>query len=74
MKKKNWIIPGLVAFLVVAGSFAVGFSSRASVQKHENNPTCCQTIKECTGKDLNTGEMIPGNLSSQFLGIFSFGR
>ena len=74
MKKKNWMIPGLVAFLVVAGSLAVGFSSRASVKEQKDNSTCCQKIKDCAGKDLNTGDMIPGNLSSQFLGLFSFGR
>jgi hypothetical protein len=75
MKKKNWILPGLVAFLVVAGSLTVGFSSRASVQKQKNkdNSTCCQKMQECKTGDGSSGETILDNLSRQFMTVFSTG-
>ncbi|NOT50301.1 MAG: hypothetical protein HOP10_03380 [Chitinophagaceae bacterium] len=77
MKKKKWILPGLVAFLVVAGSVTVGFSSKSSsVQKQENknNSTCCQKMKECENKDGGgSGEMMLDNLSRQFMTIFPAG-
>jgi hypothetical protein len=74
MKKKNWILPGLVAFLVVAGSLTVGFSSRASVQKQKNNSTCCQKMKECSPEDAaSPGGTILDNLSRQFMTVFAAG-
>jgi len=73
MKKNNWLLPGLVAFLIVAGSLAVGFSSRASEQKQKDiNSTCCQKIKECGSKESGSGETILDNPSRQFMVILPF--
>lgn len=77
MKKKNWILPGLIAFLLVAGTVTVGFSSKTSSgQKQENkdNSTCCQKVKECKSKSEGSGEMLLDNLSRQFMTIFATGR
>jgi hypothetical protein len=78
MKKKNWILTSLVAFLVAAGFLTIAFSSYASAQKQKNSSTCCQKqkMKECTG-NVNTtapGGMIPENLSRQFLLVSPFGH
>jgi hypothetical protein len=71
MKKKNWMLPGLLAFLVVAGSLAVGFSSRASVQKQKATPPCCLQSKKCTLQPSSPVEMIPDNFTRQFMSILS---
>ncbi|MEK7226943.1 MAG: hypothetical protein AAB221_14830 [Bacteroidota bacterium] len=71
MKKKNWILPGILAFLVFGSSLVVGFSSRASSKTEKNNATCCseKKMKECSGKPFEPGEMSLDNLSTQFLSI-----
>ena len=77
MKKKNWIITGLIAFLLVAGSVTVGFSSKTSSgqqQKDKDNSTCCQKMKECKSKGEGSGEMILDNLSNQFMTILAAGH
>lgn len=75
MKKKNWILPGLVAILVAAYFLMVGFSPRPPAQKDQ--PTCCtQKMKNCAAKpnSQGSGEMILENLSRQFLSISPFGN
>ncbi len=77
MKKKNWILSGLAAFLIVAGSLAIGFSSRASsVQKQKADPaaTCCQKTNQCTDKTGGSGEILLDNVSRQFMTIFAAGH
>jgi hypothetical protein len=70
MKKKNWILPGLVAILVAAYFLIVGFSPRATVQNEKS--TCCSQIKkDCEGKinSATPGDMMLDNISRQFLFI-----
>lgn len=70
MKKKNWILPGLVAILVVAYFLMVGFSPRAAAQKEKS--TCCtQKMKSCEGENNSDtpGDMMLDNISRQFLSI-----
>jgi hypothetical protein len=72
MKKKNWILPGLVAILVAAYFLMVGFSPRVSVQNEKS--TCrSQKMKGCAGKINNSpsGEMFLDNISRQFLSVSS---
>jgi len=69
MKKNNQVLPVLMAFLIVAGSLAVGFSSRASVQKQKSKPSCCIDAKKCTIQGGSSSDMIPDNLSRQFMTI-----
>jgi hypothetical protein len=74
MKKKNWILPGLIAILIAACFLFVGFSSYNSAQKEKS--TCSsQQIKDCTPKTNKpaSGEMILDNLSRQFLSITTLG-
>ncbi len=76
MKKKNWILPGLVAILVAAYFLIVGFSPRISVQNEKS--TCCSQKmsaesggKGCEGKinGATPGDMMLDNISRQFLSI-----
>jgi len=71
MKRKNWILPGILALLILASTLVVGFSSRASSGIEKNNATCCseKKMKECSGKPTEPGEMSLDNLSTQFLSI-----
>jgi hypothetical protein len=77
MKKKNWILTGVVAILVTSGFLFIGFSSHASSQK--DKATCCSQKmapgKNCSAKPNNrtSGEMILENLSTQFLFISPLG-
>ncbi len=80
MKKKNWILPGLVAILAVAYFLMVGFSPRVPAQKDKS--TCCNQKmsvepggKNCAPKtdSHGSGEMILDNLSRQFLSVSPFG-
>ena len=80
MKNKNWVIPGLIAILVVSGFLIIGFSSHASA-KNEKATCCSQKMspgpggKGCNDKINNpaTGDMILENFSRQFLGIPALG-
>jgi hypothetical protein len=74
MKKKNWILPGLVAILAAVYFLIVGFSPRVPAQK-DNSTCCCQKMKNCAAKTKGSasGEMILENLSRQFLSISPFG-
>jgi len=70
MKKKNWILPGVVAILVAAYFLIVGFSPRAAAQKEKS--TCCsQKMKDCEGKinGATPGDIMLDNISRQFLSI-----
>jgi hypothetical protein len=86
MKKKNWILPGLVAILVAAYFLMVGFSPRATAAT-DKSTCCCQKMsvhgvprtgpggENCAAgtKGSASGEMILENLSRQFLSISPFG-
>jgi len=71
MTKRNWILPGILALLILASTLVVGFSSRASSGTEKNDATCCtqKKMKECSGKPTDAGEMSLDNLSTQFLSI-----
>jgi hypothetical protein len=70
MKKKNWILPGLVAILVAAYFLMVGFSPRAVVQ-NEKSTCCSQKMKGCEGKinGATPGDIMLDNIFRQFLSI-----
>jgi hypothetical protein len=81
MKNKNWIIPALIAILLVSSFFIIGYSSHASVQKEKS--TCCSQKmstgsagKGCDGgiKTTTPGDMILENFSRQFLTISPLGN
>jgi hypothetical protein len=74
MKKKNWILPGLVVILMAAYFLMVGFSPRAAAQIEKS--TCCtKKMKNCEGRNNSAtpGDIILENFSRQFLIISSFG-
>ena len=74
MKKKNWILTGLVAVGIAFCFLFIGFSFHASAQKEKS--TCCsQKLKSCAAKTNSprSGEMILDNLSRQFLSIAPWG-
>jgi hypothetical protein len=80
MKKKNWILTGLVTFLLASSFLFIGFSSHASAQKNKST-CCCQKMSVSSGgkncaartKSSASGEMILENLSTQFLFISPLG-
>lgn len=64
MQKKNWILLGLIAFLITATLLA--WPAQAPPQTEES--TCCQkNDAECVEQINGTGEMLPENLSRQFI-------
>lgn len=74
MKKKNWILPSLIAFAVMAASIAPGLSSKtSSAGPKEDNSTCCQKMKECKGKKEGSDGILLDNLSHQFMNIMPVG-
>ncbi len=74
MKKKNWILPVLVALVIVAASLSPVFSSNTpAVETKEDNSTCCQKMKECKGKKEGSGGVQLDNLSHQFMNILTVG-
>jgi len=74
MKKKTWILSGLVAVVAASCFLIIGFSSHASAEK-DKSTCCCQKMKNCASKTKNPvhGEIGMENLSRQFLSITSFG-
>jgi hypothetical protein len=71
MKKKNWILTGLVVVIAASCFFIVGFSTHASTEI--DNSTCCQKVKNCADKTNvpASGEMFLDNISRQFLSVSS---
>jgi hypothetical protein len=66
MQRKNWIIIGLIGVALCASSFLLP-SKPAPV---EEKSTCCQQPgSHCTEKSKGTGEVLPENLSHQFIFI-----
>jgi hypothetical protein len=74
MKKKNWILTGLVVVIAASCFLIIGSASYALPQKDQS--TCCsQKMKNCAAKSDSpaSGEMFMENLSRQFLSITSLG-
>jgi hypothetical protein len=70
MKKKYWIIPGIITVAMVASLFAL--SNPKSVGTNSKSTCCKKTIRECPLKSQQPVSPEQGsldNLSNQFISI-----
>ena len=71
MKKTN-IIVSLILLLSGVGLIALGAVSR-SAEKEIKNSTCCCKQKNTCPEEKTSGDIIPDNLSRQFMSISTIG-
>jgi hypothetical protein len=68
MQKKNWITIGIIT-LLLASSLVALYGHTPGQKQSDADSTCCIKEKKCVEKPRPSGEVLPENLSRQFIFI-----